>query len=165
MINREKMMWILYLILLFFQFVVAPEMSERLRQQRLELEESMKVIEKQTKEIGEATGNLSETIKEYEKTRNESEFYKLLNITSLHEIWRCSEIRDEVFQILCAMTIVNETQDYTKCWQINESVIVYENKLRDWCFYFSAIVEFKNRSLCDYISNSSLRYECSLKRI
>jgi len=37
-INREEAMWFLYFILLFLQLVVAPEITERLRQQRLEFE-------------------------------------------------------------------------------------------------------------------------------
>ena len=164
-ISREEIIWFLYFILLFFQLVVAPEMNQRLRQQRLELEESMEIMKKQTEEIGKTAKNLSEAIKKYEETKNKSDVYKLFEIIDSHEIYRCSEIKDETFQILCAMEIVNETQDYTKCWQINESTITYENKLRDWCFYYSALAEFKNKSLCDYISNSSLRYECFLKRI
>jgi hypothetical protein len=164
-INREEAMWFLYFILLFLQLVVAPEITERLRQQRLEFEQSMKIMEKQTQEIGETAKNLSEAIKKYEESKNKSDVYKLFEIIDSHEIYRCSEIKDEAFQILCVRIILNETQDYTKCWQINESAIVYENKLKDWCFYLSALSEFGDISLCNYISNSSFRYECFLKRI
>ncbi|MCW1296278.1 MAG: hypothetical protein OH319_01205 [Candidatus Parvarchaeota archaeon] len=162
-VDKEKIVWILFLFLIFLNSVVKPELEEQI--ERMEIIRLS--LEKSAEEMRQTTESFEKSIKELQETQNKSEDWirlrNLMEITSSLNVSRCEEIKEEVFQILCVGYIVNETQDYTKCWQINESSIVYNNSLRDWCFYFSALVELKNASLCNYVSNTSLRQECFLR--